>query len=288
MPHPPRSLRWLLAATLAVLSGCESVGPVEIPPRLTPVISSVTVSPDDITVTVGATLSLEVIALDQFGQQFPGPAPVWQTLNANLATVNDGVVSTLAEGTARIVATANGRADTATVRVSGAPPERTSTSITIARASVVTLARGSTGLVRELPSVFIAGDESANAVTLEGLAMYSLANIPAGAEIERASLSVMMDPEGVFGNPFSLGSLYVERAVDKLMSEGDPDGESKLVAAAFTPLTSTNVVDLLRAAQLAGDEQVIFRFRFTRASNLNGVSDYLEPVATTLAMTYTR
>lgn len=85
-------------------------------------IASLTVSPDSATVPVGSTLTLQATARDASGATLTGRAITWSTLDATVATVsNAGIVTAVKLGTARIVASGEGKADTAVVRVPAGP-----------------------------------------------------------------------------------------------------------------------------------------------------------------------
>lgn len=80
--------------------------------------ASLTLAPADSTLPApGATLRLEAVVRDRGGHPIAGAAVGWQSLDPSVATVEEGVVRALSEGTARIAASAGPAADTARVRV---------------------------------------------------------------------------------------------------------------------------------------------------------------------------
>ena len=72
---------------------------------------------------------------------------------------------------------------------------------------------------------------------------------PPGATIQGATLDIAMDSAGVFGNPFALGSLYVERASSLVLNTFAVNTSSILVTATFKTSTSTDVTALVQAAR---------------------------------------
>jgi hypothetical protein len=109
----------LLSAALLALPACES--PTESAP-----IASVQVMPEDRTLGVGESLSLELIVRDEEGES-PDSADLaqvqWSTSNAAVATVSTrGVVTGVAPGTATIRAELEGKAGSVLVTVAAVPP----------------------------------------------------------------------------------------------------------------------------------------------------------------------
>jgi serine/threonine-protein kinase len=103
-----------LAATVAV----EVVAP---PPDAGPSVARIRVSPDAVTLTVGATRRLEAVALDAAGAPVEGHALRWTTGNPAVAAISrDGVVTARGGGTTTVTAAAGGRRGAATVTVGGA------------------------------------------------------------------------------------------------------------------------------------------------------------------------
>jgi hypothetical protein len=85
-------------------------------------VTSVVVSPADVALDSGATRQLVASAFDANGRVMSDVSITWASLDPAVATVSDGgLVTASRSGTAKVRATANGRADTAAVTV-GAPP----------------------------------------------------------------------------------------------------------------------------------------------------------------------
>jgi hypothetical protein len=82
-----------------------------------PTVAEVVVSPSAHSLNVGATVQLAAQARSASGQVLTGVTPTWSTLDPQVASVSGGLVTGLAAGTARIVAAAQGRADTAVITV---------------------------------------------------------------------------------------------------------------------------------------------------------------------------
>ena len=83
--------------------------------------AAVIATPDEAAIGIGDTLRLRASVRDAFGNTLTGQAITWSSLAPSVATVAaSGVVTGVAAGLARIVADANGRADTVPVTVSTA------------------------------------------------------------------------------------------------------------------------------------------------------------------------
>ena len=94
------------------------------PPNAPPVVngSGVTVTPAMVELPVGGTQTLQATVRDESGSVSPATVQ-WTSRDAAVATVNGaGVVSAVAIGTARIIATSGGDSDSAVVRVIPGPP----------------------------------------------------------------------------------------------------------------------------------------------------------------------
>ncbi len=89
-----------------------------------PTVKTVVVTPSTANVTVGATVTLGVTLVDSVNVAVPGAIATWSTTNAAVATVAAGVVTGVTAGTANIIATSNGHADTAAITVIAAVPAR--------------------------------------------------------------------------------------------------------------------------------------------------------------------
>ena len=88
-----------------------------------PPVASVTVSPDSVRTQPGASLQFFAIARDSAGNTLTGRIFTWSTSNSSAATVDGstGVAIGVAEGTATIMATAEGKTGSAAMRVSVEP-----------------------------------------------------------------------------------------------------------------------------------------------------------------------
>lgn len=116
-------LRRALVPALAVLAfalmGCSS-NTVEPPPPLPP-LNSVDLVPSGDSLFVGDTRQFVATAYDTLDVAVPGATFVWTSTNAGVITVNsNGFATAHGEGSAYVIASANGKADSATVFVHGA------------------------------------------------------------------------------------------------------------------------------------------------------------------------
>jgi photosystem II stability/assembly factor-like uncharacterized protein len=108
-----------LALGLAALAGCSSDSQV-VTPVVVPPLRSVTVTPDDTSLTVGQSVVLTAVALDTSGAVVSGIAFAWSSSDAGVATVSAGGVLARGEGDVRIIASLGGKSDTTEVHVSPA------------------------------------------------------------------------------------------------------------------------------------------------------------------------
>lgn len=108
-----------LALALAALAGCSSETQV-VPPVVVPPLSSVTVTPDDTSLTVGRSVVLTAVAVDTGGTVLSGYAFAWTSSDPGVATVSAGGVLARGEGVALIIASLGGKSDTTTVSVTPA------------------------------------------------------------------------------------------------------------------------------------------------------------------------
>lgn len=271
-------------ATAGSQTGIAVITVADMPPPVTPV-ARVVVSPSSPTVAVGAELTLAATPQNASGATVTGRVVTWTSANASVATVSAaGVVRGVAAGSTTITARVDNVTQPVTVTVTA--PAAGVQAVTRGAAEHGTVARDDQGEF-ELPGLLLVGDDDEFGVdVLQGFVSYSLAGIPAGAQIQGAQLGVTMDAFGVFGSPFSLGGLYVERATTLSLNEGAVGSGSVLVASALTPNASANVADLVRAALAAGETSIIFRFRFVQPGNDDGSTDQLELTAGSLAITY--
>ena len=111
-----RTRRCAVWAVLAcVASACGSDAPTG-PPS----VASVVVSPSPASVRVGELIVLSATAEDQGGNTLTGRAVTWTSINAAVASVENGVVRGISEGTTDVSAVVDGTPGTVTVTVTGA------------------------------------------------------------------------------------------------------------------------------------------------------------------------
>jgi len=85
-------------------------------------LGHVIIAPNGMTLSLGGQGNLTADATDTTGAVLPGSAVTWSSLNPSVAAVDDtGRVSGLSVGTTRVLASAQGRADTVTVVVVDLP-----------------------------------------------------------------------------------------------------------------------------------------------------------------------
>ncbi|MGH7503807.1 MAG: Ig-like domain-containing protein [Longimicrobiales bacterium] len=93
------------------------------PSGITPIPTTMRITPDSVNLpSVGATMMLIAEVRDQTGSVMGGVHPSWSSLDAGVASVNNGVVTAVKAGTAQIVAAWSGVADTAVIVVHSSPP----------------------------------------------------------------------------------------------------------------------------------------------------------------------
>lgn len=84
--------------------------------------TTVTLTPAAFTFdALGSTTTLTVDASDTHGNVIANPTPTWTSLNSNIATVNGGIVTSVAPGTTNIRATLDGTSDEAEITVAPVP-----------------------------------------------------------------------------------------------------------------------------------------------------------------------
>ena len=113
-----------LGVTLAALLilGCGETEPTSPAPPPPAPVASVVLDRDTATVAQGGTVQLAVTLKDAQGATLTGRTVTWSSTTAATASVsNTGLVSGLQVGQSRIVASAEGKSDTATVFVPPAP-----------------------------------------------------------------------------------------------------------------------------------------------------------------------
>ncbi len=104
-----------ITATSEGKSGTSTVTVTPLP------VGSVTVAPTTATVVVGSTTTLAATVKDLNGTVVTNRVVTWASSSPGVATVNGGVVTGVAAGTATITATSEGKSGSATVTVTQAP-----------------------------------------------------------------------------------------------------------------------------------------------------------------------
>lgn len=105
-------------AMLTLSCGGGDGGPTQPPPPPPPApVASVTVTPGEATVLVGATVQLTATTFDATGATLTGRTVTWSTADATIASVVDGLVTGVGAGTVLITATSEGQSGSATVTV---------------------------------------------------------------------------------------------------------------------------------------------------------------------------
>ncbi|HEU4631869.1 MAG TPA: Ig-like domain-containing protein [Gemmatimonadaceae bacterium] len=256
---------------------------------VTPVtVASVTISPSPVSLEPGHAQQLTATPRDASGRPVSGRTATWSGGSPSVATVSaSGLVTAVAVGSTTVTATVSGRSASVTVTVTAPAPTRTSRSLTAVTQG--TMASDSTQAELPLPGVLVAGDdETSGLAPLQAVVVFSLGDIPDGATIESATLPVTMDPAGVFGDPYSLGALYAERASTVTMNTGAVSAGALQLAAAQTPSVTAELRSMLQAAVNAGEPYLIVRIRFERSGNGNGQTDQLELAVGELAVTWVK
>ncbi len=121
------------------------------PPAPTPTLTTVVVTPATASVMTGGSVQLSAMARDQNGATMSATF-AWTSTSASIATVSStGRVQGVTAGTARIIATASGRADTSVVTVTApAPVPAPVASITVSPSSAQVLVGATTTLAATL------------------------------------------------------------------------------------------------------------------------------------------
>ncbi|MBY0490952.1 MAG: Ig-like domain-containing protein [Gemmatimonadaceae bacterium] len=108
------SLSVLFAATLAACTQDSTTTPIP--------VASIALTPENASVSAGATVPLSATLKDAAGQVVTGQPITWSSNNTAVATVSrSGVVTTLSPGSARIAASSFGKSATATITVTAKP-----------------------------------------------------------------------------------------------------------------------------------------------------------------------
>ncbi len=112
-----------LAAAVVAVGGWYVVKWILAPPAPS-IVASVTVLPPRSSISVGGSLTLSALVQDTKGTALPGTPLQWRSSEARVASVtDDGLVTAVAAGEARITATAaDGTTGTATVTVTSTAP----------------------------------------------------------------------------------------------------------------------------------------------------------------------
>ncbi|HEY1952511.1 MAG TPA: Ig-like domain-containing protein [Gemmatimonadaceae bacterium] len=105
-----------ITATSGGQSGTSAITVTAAPPP-PPVVTTVTVAPAAPSINVGGNVTLTATVKDAQGNVMTGQSIAWSTSNSAVATVNNGVVSGIAAGTATITATCSGKTGTSSVTV---------------------------------------------------------------------------------------------------------------------------------------------------------------------------
>jgi trimeric autotransporter adhesin len=105
----------IITATSEGKSGTTTVSVTQLP------VGSVTLSPPSVSVRIGKTAPLTATVKDSLGNVVTNRPITWSSSNNAIATVNGGVVTGVAVGTATITATSEGKSGTATVNVTAIP-----------------------------------------------------------------------------------------------------------------------------------------------------------------------
>lgn len=270
-----------ITATSGGVSGTSavSVGVAEPEP------ASVALVPSAVTLRVGVTEALRATVRDASGTVIGGTTMVWETSNAAVATVSStGIVAAVSAGSATITVTTGTVSANALVTVI-VPVRET----VVKQATDIGTIGELDGMAAQLPGVLVVGDDDeSDFAPLQAFITYSLADLPTDARIESASLGLVMESAGVFGNPFGLGGLYVEWTSSLSINHAAPTIASVLVTGAFAGTTGTDVTSLVEAARKAGATSITFRLRFALPRNNNGTTDQLELAADALTITYAR
>ena len=240
-----------------------------------PVPGSIVVSTKTLALTAGGTADVTAQLLDQSGAPLAGYNIAWGTAHAGIATVTTtGRVTAVNNGTTTITASAAGISATITITVTGGSTPVSSMSVRAS--SYGSAGRSGTSTVL-LPSVLIAGDDDpAKLTALQGIVIFSLADVPPGATLSSAKLAVTIDTAAAFGRPYALGALYAERTTTIDVNAAAPDAGSLFLASAPKASVTAELKALVQAALAAGDDYVAVRFRFAKATNANGQTDQLE------------
>ncbi len=139
-----------VAGSIVIAGGCGSDGPNTAPS--VPPVATVVLAPDSAVLEVTTTLTLQVTLKDAQGSNITGRSLTWTSLDPIVASVSgSGLVRAMQLGSARIVVSVDGKADTARIRVPAPPVAVTletgaATSATIGPSGGTLIATGSSGV----------------------------------------------------------------------------------------------------------------------------------------------
>ena len=254
------------------------------PPLATP--ATMTTSVSSVSIGAGATYDVTATLRDDDGAAVTGYDIAWSSANAAVATVSStGRITAVANGTTKLTVTGSGLTAEVAVTVAG---DASTVSVGITPSSFGSVGRVGASTVL-LPSVLVAGDDDpAGLTTLQAIAIFSLADVPAGATVSSATLGITIDTAAVFGAPYGLGTLHAERTTAVDANAAAPAADAVLLASAPTPAIAAELKTLVQAALAAGDDYVAVRIRFASPSNANGQTDQLELAIGSLAVSWAR
>jgi hypothetical protein len=252
---------------------------------------------DSVVVTPGAPLTLPLTGSATLsakvyggGKEITDSTVTWSSTNTAVVGVtangNSVTVAPKAAGTASVIAASGSKADTVSVTVSAG----TASTVVLHPLGVFSTKRLANGQTQTFSNLWIAGDHEENGdKTFQAFGTFLFdGQLPAGATVTRALLTVTVDNDLTSGSPFGLGNLMVE------LAEGSTLNEGALLANVVPVMTATSgstvtvdVTSLVNAARGAGKVSALFRFRFTQLQNNNGATDYLGFTADPLTITYT-
>jgi Tol biopolymer transport system component len=199
-------------AVMALLIACSDSSDSVSPTRP---VATVAVTPAASALVVGQTAELAAVAKDASGKVIGGRAVQWATSNASVATVSTaGVVTAVAEGTATVSATVEGKVGQTQIAVSRVPVA----SVRLTPLTVL-LERGNT---RQLTAVAL--DAAGN--VLEGRAVEWTTDAPAIATVSASGLVQAIAP-GYAGIRAAVEGKSATAAVT--VPTPEPDGQFDLV-----------------------------------------------------------
>lgn len=211
---------------------------------LAPSPASVTVSPANVTLTQGQTVTLTATVRDAAQNVLTNQAVTWSSSNpAVITTLQSGQITAVGSGTATVTATSGGRSGTASVTVTATPVA----SITL-NASAITMAAGD---VRVL--IATARDAAGNTL--------------AGRPVSWTSTDLNVVDGYVFGDTAVITGLTAGSATVAATVEGK---SASVVVTVVAPTSS--VCSTIAGASIVGDDgQYLGRFtnRFDSQSVLN-------------------